>query len=335
MGKIYAMVAAALLLFSLASPVLAQSGEESGLSIAQQEKDWAELAKRRPQTRASHGSSGTYEKRAGIILVTKNNDSMSNMQLVFHAAIMFSKDKIVHVVGDGVLYAPNDWNNTKSTCYAAGLYAAGAGDIAVFGDTLYGVTDHVDESSHVRPLLYEIDAGTMKLKRKTDLGKFDYSVGLTATKDGLYFVTCNAYEQKVTISKGIPSYGLHFYAKATGQVESYRLSNGFPRSVEPWGDLLVIAHGDADEGKTITWFDTKTKREVGHVTLEHNIFHMHVQGDSLYVMDYSYDSEGAHSNMYRYTMAKDGTAALQAKGSVYQHGKSSSHINSFFVNEPT
>lgn len=214
-------------------------------------------------------------------------------------------------------------------------HGAGAGDIAVSGDTLYGITDHVDESSHVHPLLYEIDAGTMKLKRKTDLGKFDHSVGLTATKDGLYFVTCNAYEQKVTISKGIPSYGLHFYAKATGQVESYRLSNGFPRLIEPWGDLLVIAHGDADEGKTITWFDTKTKREVGHVTLEHTIFHMHVQGDSLYVMDYSYDSEGAHSNMYRYTMAKDGTAALQAKGSVYQHGKSSSHINSFFVNEPT
>lgn len=108
---------------SLSSPVLAQSGGESGLSIAQQEEDWAELAKGRPQARASHGSSGTYEKRAGIILVTKNNDSMSNMQLVGHAAIMFNKDKIVHVVGDGVLYAPNDWNKTKSTCYAVGLYA--------------------------------------------------------------------------------------------------------------------------------------------------------------------------------------------------------------------
>lgn len=122
MKKIYAMVAAALLLFSLTSPVLAQSGEESALSIAQQEKDWAELAKRRPQTRASHGSSGTYEKRAGIILVTKNNDSMSNMKFVGHAAIMFNDLKIVHVAGKGVIYDRNDWNKTKSTCYAVGLY---------------------------------------------------------------------------------------------------------------------------------------------------------------------------------------------------------------------
>ncbi len=58
---------------------------------------------------------GSYPTRFGVILVTA--DAYKGLIPTGHAAIIWDTDKVIESVPSGVVIGPNNWNNTKGTCY--------------------------------------------------------------------------------------------------------------------------------------------------------------------------------------------------------------------------
>lgn len=64
-------------------------------------------------------STGTYPSRPGVILVT--DDYYKNLIPTGHAAIVYSSDKVVESLQNGVCYGNNDWYRSKNTCTAVAV----------------------------------------------------------------------------------------------------------------------------------------------------------------------------------------------------------------------
>lgn len=62
-------------------------------------------------------SIGTYPRRKGVILVTK--DKFKGIIPTGHAAIVYSYGTVVESLSGGVTTGANDWNQTRKTCYGA------------------------------------------------------------------------------------------------------------------------------------------------------------------------------------------------------------------------
>lgn len=62
-------------------------------------------------------SVGTYPRRKGVILVTK--DKFKGIIPTGHAAIVYSNGTLVESLSGGVTTGANDWYQTRKTCYGA------------------------------------------------------------------------------------------------------------------------------------------------------------------------------------------------------------------------
>lgn len=60
-------------------------------------------------------ASGTYPRRKGTILVTK--DKFKGIIPTGHAAIVYSHGTVVESLANGVITGRNDWYETRKTCY--------------------------------------------------------------------------------------------------------------------------------------------------------------------------------------------------------------------------
>ncbi|MBS4539703.1 hypothetical protein GOQ27_14610 [Clostridium sp. D2Q-11] len=58
---------------------------------------------------------GTYPTRYGVILVTA--DAYKGLIPTGHAAIIWTKEKVVESLSNGVTTGKNNWNTSKTTCY--------------------------------------------------------------------------------------------------------------------------------------------------------------------------------------------------------------------------
>lgn len=65
--------------------------------------------------------SGSYPTRKGVILVTA--DAYKNLIPTGHAAIIYSKTKVVESVASGVSWGKNNWKSTKKTVFGVGVKA--------------------------------------------------------------------------------------------------------------------------------------------------------------------------------------------------------------------
>lgn len=63
---------------------------------------------------------GTYPTRKGVILVTA--DAYKELIPTGHAAIIYSSDRVIEAMSDGVRYWKNNWDEKKTTCYAVSTY---------------------------------------------------------------------------------------------------------------------------------------------------------------------------------------------------------------------
>lgn len=79
--------------------------------------------------------SGTYPTRKGMILVT--GDYYKNLIPTGHAAILYSSTKVVEALADGVVVGRNDWNTTRTTCYAGSVRSTTTAQDASAADWCY------------------------------------------------------------------------------------------------------------------------------------------------------------------------------------------------------
>lgn len=58
---------------------------------------------------------GSYPTRKGVILVT--SDAYKGIIPTGHAAIVYSRSRVIESLSDGVQYGPNDWDSSKTECW--------------------------------------------------------------------------------------------------------------------------------------------------------------------------------------------------------------------------
>lgn len=80
--------------------------------------------------------SGTYPTRKGMILVTA--DKFKGIIPTGHAAIIYSSTKVVESLADGVVVGRNDWNTTRTTCYAGSVRSTTTTQDSKAADWCYG-----------------------------------------------------------------------------------------------------------------------------------------------------------------------------------------------------
>lgn len=113
---------------------------EQLLSIEEQEKAFDELDKQPVRADGDDPNAITpykwvYPTRKGIILVTK--DTVHKVaKIVGHAAIVYSKDKIIEATSDGVKLGKNNWHE-KSSCWAGNVIDTGDPQDAAVADWCY------------------------------------------------------------------------------------------------------------------------------------------------------------------------------------------------------
>ena len=103
-----------------------KANQQGAYSQAYTDSEWAK-AKNKPvvQDKTASKSSinrltsrslvGSYPTRFGVILVTA--DAYKGLIPTGHSAIIWDTGKVIEAVSSGVVIGPNDWNNTKGTCY--------------------------------------------------------------------------------------------------------------------------------------------------------------------------------------------------------------------------
>ncbi|WP_353097694.1 YiiX/YebB-like N1pC/P60 family cysteine hydrolase [Tissierella praeacuta] len=82
--------------------------------VEQKELEFDKLGERKGLS-ISAKLSGTYPRRKGAILVTK--DKFKGIIPTGHAAIVYSHGTVVESLGEGVITGKNDWYETRKTCY--------------------------------------------------------------------------------------------------------------------------------------------------------------------------------------------------------------------------
>lgn len=88
---------------------------------------------------ATRAEQGTYPRRKGVILVTPNNDSSFGLEIVGHAAIIYSYGTVVEALGsDGVVTGENDWDRDKPKCYGVTVDDTTEAEDAQVADWCYG-----------------------------------------------------------------------------------------------------------------------------------------------------------------------------------------------------
>lgn len=88
---------------------------------------------------ATRAELGTYPRRKGVILVTPNNDSSFGLEIVGHAAIIYSYGTVVEALGsDGVVTGENDWDRDKPKCYGVTVDDTTEAEDAQVADWCYG-----------------------------------------------------------------------------------------------------------------------------------------------------------------------------------------------------
>lgn len=122
------IAAAAALALSLPAPAFAQSSDAPGRG-ADDVRTNQQLMDRvnslpvvaDPKAPATNRAPlGTYPIRRGIILMTP--DKFMGLPLG-HAAIVYTRDKVVESVSQGVIWGPNNWNRSKDQAVAATVKA--------------------------------------------------------------------------------------------------------------------------------------------------------------------------------------------------------------------
>ncbi|WP_152361054.1 YiiX/YebB-like N1pC/P60 family cysteine hydrolase [Microlunatus speluncae] len=83
-------------------------------------------------TRSPYGS---YPRRKGVILVTR--DKYRDLIPTGHAAIIHSRNYVVEALGHGVVRGDNNWYQSKTQAYGAGVRATSAAQDAKAADWAY------------------------------------------------------------------------------------------------------------------------------------------------------------------------------------------------------
>lgn len=85
----------------------------------------------------SRAVSGAYPTRKGVILVTPTNASLGGATFVGHAAIIYSNNKVVEALSDGVTLGRNNWNTVKTKCYGVTVSSTTYAQDAAAADFCY------------------------------------------------------------------------------------------------------------------------------------------------------------------------------------------------------
>jgi uncharacterized protein YycO len=88
------------------------------LEKANSQKMYKDKTGNSPMTPKLTRGVGVYPRRYGVILVTA--DKYKGIIPTGHAAIIWSSQRVVESLANGVTTGPNNWNVTKTTCYAVG-----------------------------------------------------------------------------------------------------------------------------------------------------------------------------------------------------------------------
>ena len=78
---------------------------------------------------------GSYPTRKGVILVTA--DKWKGVVPLGHAAIVYSDQKVIEALQDGVVIGRNDWYKSKSTCFGVSVRSTTASQDAQAADYCY------------------------------------------------------------------------------------------------------------------------------------------------------------------------------------------------------
>lgn len=80
-------------------------------------------------------ATGSYPTRKGVILVT--DDKYKGVVPTGHAAIVYSSNRVVESLENGVVTGANNWNTSKSTCYGVTVKGTTTSEDADAADWCY------------------------------------------------------------------------------------------------------------------------------------------------------------------------------------------------------
>ena len=80
-------------------------------------------------------ATGSYLTRKGVILVT--DDKYKGVVPTGHAAIVYSSNRVVESLENGVVTGANNWNTSKSTCYGVTVKGTTTSEDADAADWCY------------------------------------------------------------------------------------------------------------------------------------------------------------------------------------------------------
>ncbi|MBE5062748.1 hypothetical protein INF30_05680 [Lachnospiraceae bacterium DSM 108991] len=80
-------------------------------------------------------ATGRYPTRKGVILVT--DDKYKGVVPTGHAAIVYSSNRVVESLENGVVTGANNWNTSKSTCYGVTVKGTTTSEDAAAADWCY------------------------------------------------------------------------------------------------------------------------------------------------------------------------------------------------------